>query len=89
MQITINVPKELEKRLRETSPDLDKEAREALGVYLFRKEKLTHYELGQFLGLDRLETDAFLVDRKEFAQSLSSAELDGEYQALAGISPKG
>jgi len=82
MQITFNVPKEIEQRLREVAPDVDREAQEALALELFRKEKITHYELGQMLGLDRFETDEFLVSHEEYAQSLTLEDLESDAETL-------
>ena len=35
------------------------------------------------LSLDRLETDALLVARKEYAQSLSLEDLENDYRTLS------
>lgn len=85
MQITFNLPEEIEQRLREVSPDIEREAREALALELFRKERITHYEFGQMLGLSRCETDAFLVDHHEFAQSPTLEDLESDFQTLTKI----
>ena len=85
MSITLEFPQELELRLRKEMPHLDREAREAVALDLFRKEMITHFELGQLLGLDRFETDAFLVDRNEFAQSPTLDDLENDYQTLTKI----
>lgn len=76
MTITLQLPKEMERRLRRDVPNLDSEAQEAVALDLFRKEKITHHELGQMLGLDRFKTDEFLMDRNEFAQSLTLEDLE-------------
>jgi predicted HTH domain antitoxin len=60
MSVTIELPAEVESRLRAASPDLDSEAKEAMLVELYRQDKLTRYELSQALGISRLETDAVL-----------------------------
>lgn len=60
MAITIQLPAEVERKLRADSTDLDAEAKEALLVELYRQEKLTRYELSQALGLNRFETDGVL-----------------------------
>jgi hypothetical protein len=82
MSITLNFPADVEHRLRKSVPDLDAEAREAVALDLFRKEKITHYELGQLLGLDRFQTDAFLKARGEFAQSLTHADVESDRRAI-------
>jgi predicted HTH domain antitoxin len=88
MQITITLPNNIEERLREVSPDLEREAREALALELFRKEKITHYELSQMLGLDRFETDEFLVSHNEYAQSLTLEDLEGDAETLRQLRAK-
>ena len=60
MAVTIQLPADVEQRLRDDSPDLDAEVKEAMLVELYRQGKLTHDELSQALGLDRFETDAIL-----------------------------
>ena len=60
MAVTIQLPPDVEQRLRADSPDLDVVAKEAMLIELYRREKVTHYELSQALGLDRFDTDAVL-----------------------------
>ena len=60
MAVTVELPADVEKRLRAESPDLESEAKEAMLVELYRQDKLSHYELSQALGLERFETDAVL-----------------------------
>ena len=85
MAIMLDLPTEIERRLREEVPDLDTEARVAVALDLFRKEQITHYELGQMLGLDRFETDAFLMNRNEFAQSLTLEDVESDRQTLKQV----
>jgi hypothetical protein len=60
MSVQIDLPPEIERRLRAESADLDTEAREAMLVELYRQDKLTHRELGCVLGLDRFQTEGLL-----------------------------
>jgi hypothetical protein len=73
MTLKIEIPTEVEQKLRAQSPDLDKEAKEALLVELYRQDKLTHHELSLALGLERFETDA-LLKRHNVMEDLPSAE---------------
>lgn len=82
MSITLDLPSDVERRLRKTVPNLDTEAREAVALDLFRKESITHFELGQMLGLDRFQTDALLKERGEFAQSLTLADVESDRQSI-------
>ena len=60
MSVQIDLPPEIERRLRAESADLDAEAREAMLVELYRQDKITRYQLSLGLGLSRFETDAVL-----------------------------
>lgn len=82
MSITLDFPSELEQRLRRADPNLDAEARESVALDLFRKEKITHYELGQLLEFDRFETDAFLKRNEEYAQSLTLADIESDRKSI-------
>ena len=82
MSITLDFPAELEVRLRNAEPNLEALAREAVALDLFRNEKITHFELGQLLGLDRFETDAFLKARHEDAQTLTLADVENDRQTI-------
>ena len=73
MAVTVELPADVEKRLRAESPDLESEAKEAMLVELYRQDKLSHYELSQALGLERFETDAVLKKHK-VTEDLPTAE---------------
>jgi predicted HTH domain antitoxin len=82
MAVTIELPSDVEQRLRAASPDLDAEAKEALLVELYRQEKLTHYELSQALGLDRFETDSVLKKRKVSIDLPTPEEIEQDLRHL-------
>jgi predicted HTH domain antitoxin len=77
MTVTFELPEDVEQRLRQQSPDLDSEAKEAMLVELYRQDKLSHFELAQALGLDRFETDAVLK-KHNVTEDLPT---DEEYEA--------
>ena len=85
MPITLDMPQELERHLREEIPDLDKEAKIAVALDLFRKEQITIYELRLMLGLTRDEANALLVSRKEFAQSPTLEDLENDARTHAEL----
>ncbi len=60
MPITIDLPSDIERDLRNRLGDLDAEAKEALAVEFYRQRKLTHHQLSSLLGLSRFETDGVL-----------------------------
>jgi predicted HTH domain antitoxin len=82
MAVTIQLPSDLEQRLRAESPDLDTEAREAVALDLFRRGKVSHYELSKVLGLDRFETDAYLKRHNVVEGSLTMQDLDEQAETL-------
>jgi Uncharacterised protein family (UPF0175) len=77
MAVMIQLPAEVEQRLRAESPDLDAEAKEAMLVELYRQDKLTRYELSLALGLTRFETDAMLK-KHNVTEDLPTPEELGE-----------
>jgi hypothetical protein len=82
LTVTLNLPPEIEQRLRAAAPDLDGDVTEAYALELFRQGKLSHYELSQVLGLDRFETDAYLKKHKVFEGSLTMEDLEEQRQTL-------
>jgi len=82
MAVTIQLPPDLEQRLRAEFADLDKEAKETLALDLFRRGKLSHYELSKVLGLDRFQTDAYLKRHNVIEGSLTMQDLDEQSQTL-------
>jgi Uncharacterised protein family (UPF0175) len=55
---------------------------------LFRRGRLSHYELSRVLGLDRFETDAWLKRHNVFDGSLTMADLEADRQTLDGVMSK-
>ncbi|MBW3543610.1 MAG: UPF0175 family protein [Planctomycetes bacterium] len=82
LQVTLDLPTDVEERLRRESATLDADVQEAFALELFRRGKLTHFELSRVLGLDRVETDALLKQRGIFEQSLTSEDVEQDRQTL-------
>ncbi len=82
MPLTIQLPEDVERRLRADVPDLDGQATEAVALALFRQGKISHYELSRVLGLDRFETDAYLKKHHVYEGSLTMEDLDEQTQTL-------
>jgi len=68
--------------LRAQTPDFDAEVKDAVALDLFRRGKISHYELSKFLGLDRFETDAFLKRHNIVEGSLTMQDLNEQAQTL-------
>jgi predicted HTH domain antitoxin len=71
MPVTIELPEEIERRLHEEWRDLPRRALEALALEGYRSEALTRGQVGQMLGLDFWQTEAFLRERGAFLQYTS------------------
>jgi predicted HTH domain antitoxin len=82
MAVTFQLPADVEKRLRAECLDLDAEAREASSLELFRRGRLSHSELSQVLGLDRFQTDAYLIQHKVYEGSLTAEDLEADKKTL-------
>jgi predicted HTH domain antitoxin len=88
LHVTIELPPELEERLRRESPDLSSEVKAAFAVDLFRRGRLSHVELSRILGLDRFETDAWLKSRGVFEGSPTMADLEADRRTLERVMGK-
>jgi len=82
LTVKLELPADVEEKLRRETPNLDADVREAYALELFRRGKLSHYELSTVLGLDRWETDAYLKQHSVFEGSLTLADLEADRQTL-------
>jgi hypothetical protein len=82
MAIIVELPSELEQRLRASNSNLEADAREAMLIELYRKDQLTRYELSQALQLNRFEVDA-LIKEHQVSEDLPTLEqLENDYRVL-------
>ena len=82
ISFAVNLPSDVEERLRADAPDLSDAVREVFAIDLFRRGILTHHGLGQTLGLDRFETDALLKRHRVTEQSLTHEDVNADVQGL-------
>jgi len=82
MAVSFELPTQIERDLRERLGDLDRAAKEAALIELFRQRKLTHHELSESLGIDRFETDALLKRHNVFDASLAHEDLELQGRVL-------
>jgi predicted HTH domain antitoxin len=85
MPVTFQFPSEVEEKLRTSNTDIDREAKEAYAVELFRQGRLSSLELSRILGLDRLETASYLKGHQVFEGSLSMTDLDSDRKTLDSV----
>lgn len=88
LQVTLNLPAEIEEKLRREHADLAAEVTEAFALELFRRGKLSHYELSRMLGLDRFQTDAFLQRHNVVEGSLTMEDLEADRRTLERVMGK-
>ena len=86
--VRLDLPPDVEQRLRKETPDLSEAVKEAYILELFRQGKLSHYELSKVLRLDRFETDAYLKRHNVFEGSLTLEDLESDFQTLRILSSK-
>ncbi|MCD4727661.1 MAG: UPF0175 family protein [Pirellulales bacterium] len=88
LNVTLDLPAEVEEKLRRETPNLNADVKEAYALELFRRGKLSHGELSQVLGLDRFATDAYLKRHKVFDGSPSMADIEADRRTLEGVMRK-
>jgi predicted HTH domain antitoxin len=85
LNLTLDLPTEVEDRLRRETSSLETDVKEAYVMELFRRGRLSHYELSQALGLDRFETDAFLKRHQMWDGALTMEEMEADRQTLKNV----
>ncbi len=88
LTVTLDLPADVEQKLRAETPNLDADVKEAYALELFRRGKLSHYELSQVLGLDRFETDAYLKRHNVYEGSLTMEDLEADRLTLERLMTK-
>jgi predicted HTH domain antitoxin len=83
MNISFEIPLEIEQELRTNETDLSGEAREAFLVDLYRQDRISYHQLTEALGLSRLETDGVLK-RHKVSSGPTLEELRAEIGSVSG-----
>ena len=87
MAVTFELPREIEKSLREQFADLDRAAKEALVVELYRQRKLTQDQLSLALGISWYESEG-LLKRHEVFHEVSAEDVVQESEAIRKLREK-
>ena len=82
INVAIDLPDDVEARLRVEDAELSKLVREVYATELFRRGVLSHHALGQTLGLDRFETDALLKHHRVTEYSLTHEDVDADVESF-------
>lgn len=81
MNISFELPQDIEQELGTNGADVNNEAKEAYLVELFRQDRITHHQLAEALGLSRLETDGVLK-RHKVSPGITAEEMRAQAAAL-------
>ena len=88
MQITIDIPDEITEGLGETPEELRRRILESLAIAAYRRELITHFQVGQLLNIpSRWEVDA-LLKRNKVDLHYDEADLEGDRQTLRQLREK-
>jgi predicted HTH domain antitoxin len=87
MEITIHIPDDLARSLGQAHGDLSRRTLEALAIDGYRRGSLTQLQVGQLLGLSRIETEDLLA-RHVALYDYDPAELDREARAFEKLSDR-
>ncbi len=88
LNVTLDLPADLEERLLRESENLEVEVRTAYALELFRQGKLGHYDLSRVLGLDRFQTSGLLKQHHIYEGSLTMEDLEADRRTLDAIFPE-
>lgn len=86
MNISFEIPHDIDQQIRTNGLDVNGKAREAFLVELYREHKITHRQLGDALGLERYETDGVLK-RYGVGLDVSVEEIKAEAGLLRDVRP--
>jgi predicted HTH domain antitoxin len=82
LTVTIEFPIDVEEKLRQDGSNLNAAVKEAFTIDLFRRGRVSHYELSRILELDRLETDAWLKRHNLYEGSPTLSDLEADRETL-------
>ena len=84
MNISFELPQDIEEQIRTNGEDPSGEARELFLVELYRRERITHHQLSEALGLGRYETDGVLKKHEVWLE-LTPEELAAQVDSLRDV----
>jgi predicted HTH domain antitoxin len=87
MNICFEISQDIEQALRTNGLDMNREAKEAYLVALYRQERISHHQLAEALGLSRYETDGVLK-RHKVSPNVTAQEMHAQAMALKDARPE-
>ena len=88
LTVVLEVPPEVEERLRAGGTKIEQQVNEAFALELYREEKLSFHELSRILGLSHLETSELLQRRKIYVGSITMQDLEDDHRRLEEVFSK-
>ena len=87
MNISFELPKNIEQEISANGADVNGEAKEAYLVEIYRQERITQHQLAEALGLTRVEADGVLKKHKVWLE-LTPEELTAQADSLRDARPE-
>ena len=88
LTVTVDLPKEVEERVRAGGVQFDARVREAVALELYRKEMIDLPELSRMLGLDRFETSELLQRQGIYVGAITMEDLDEQQRLMEKVMGK-
>lgn len=82
MTIQFDLPADIEASRRDGSKDVNRSAKEAVLVELYRQSKLSHSQLTKALGISRFKTDALLKHHGVTEDLMTVEEFEQEVESV-------
>ena len=87
MQVTVKLPDEIARQWGETPEAVGRHVVEDAAIEGYRSGRLSHRQVGEMLGLDYWQTEAFLTERG-VPVNYSAADLEADKAILDKILPR-
>jgi predicted HTH domain antitoxin len=87
MNISYEIPQDIERELRTNGPDINREAKESYLIDLYRQGRISHRQLADALGLNRYETDGVLK-RHKVSPNVTAQEMRAQATSLKDARPE-
>jgi hypothetical protein len=84
MQVTVQIPNDIGRRLAEAGSDLSRRALEGLAIEELKAGRITEPELGRMLGLARLQIDGFLKEHGVY-EDITIKDVDEDIADLKSL----
>jgi predicted HTH domain antitoxin len=84
MQFTVNIPDRVARRWGATTEEVSRNVMEDAAIEGYRAGRLSHRQVGEMLGLDFWQTEAFLKERG-VPVNYSAADLEADNATLDKI----